>query len=181
MATCQVGKTHFSIHFLISNFSECFSLGKTGCNIRGITVLLLDLNKNFRILFQFLFGNLCLLKKGYHEQLFTGILQNSHRKPVRTITISDTSRNLVPFIQFNKLEKHPWRSVTFSKVAYTLPWVFFTFFKLCKMVPNHTKRLINVATFFYTELSGRMNVTDLFHTLVILIGIRISSCTKGVI
>ena len=26
-------------------------------------------------------------------------------------------RDLVPFIQFKKREKHPWRSVTFSKVA----------------------------------------------------------------
>ena len=26
-------------------------------------------------------------------------------------------RNLVPFIQFKKREKHPWRSVTFIKVA----------------------------------------------------------------
>ena len=26
-------------------------------------------------------------------------------------------RNLVPFVQFKKPEKHPYRSVTFSKVA----------------------------------------------------------------
>ena len=26
-------------------------------------------------------------------------------------------RNLVPFVQFKKREKHPWWSVTFSKVA----------------------------------------------------------------
>ena len=26
-------------------------------------------------------------------------------------------RNLVPFVQFKKREKHPWRSVNFSKVA----------------------------------------------------------------
>ena len=25
--------------------------------------------------------------------------------------------NLVPFLQFEKCEKHPWRNVTFSKVA----------------------------------------------------------------
>ena len=34
-----------------------------------------------------------------------------------------------PFVQFKIGEKHPWRSVTFSN---TLPWVFFTFFKLYK-------------------------------------------------
>ena len=29
----------------------------------------------------------------------------------------DVLRNLVPFVQFKKREKHPWRGVTFSKVA----------------------------------------------------------------
>ena len=44
--------------------------------------------------------------------------------------ICDALRDLVPFVQFKKREKHTWRSVTFSKV--TPPWVFFTFFKLYK-------------------------------------------------
>ena len=29
--------------------------------------------------------------------------------------------NLVPFVQFKKREKHPWRSVNFSKVACLKP------------------------------------------------------------
>ena len=29
----------------------------------------------------------------------------------------DILSDLVPFVQFKKREKHPWRSVTFSKVA----------------------------------------------------------------
>ena len=29
----------------------------------------------------------------------------------------DPLRYLVPFVQFKKREKHPWRSITFSKVA----------------------------------------------------------------
>ena len=29
----------------------------------------------------------------------------------------DALRDLVPSAQFKKLEKHPWRSVNFSKVA----------------------------------------------------------------
>ena len=29
----------------------------------------------------------------------------------------DTLRDLVTFVQFKKREKHPWTSVTFSKVA----------------------------------------------------------------
>ena len=32
-------------------------------------------------------------------------------------TICDALRDLVPFVQFKKREKHPWRSVNFSKVA----------------------------------------------------------------
>ena len=31
--------------------------------------------------------------------------------------ICDVLRDLLPFVQFEKREKHPWRSVTFSKVA----------------------------------------------------------------
>ena len=31
--------------------------------------------------------------------------------------ICDALRDLVPFVRFKKREKHPWRSVTFSKVA----------------------------------------------------------------
>ena len=33
------------------------------------------------------------------------------------ISICDVLRDLVTFVQFKKREKHPWRSVTFSKVA----------------------------------------------------------------
>ena len=32
-------------------------------------------------------------------------------------------RNLVPFAQFKKREKHPWRSITFSKLTYTYYWM----------------------------------------------------------
>ena len=31
--------------------------------------------------------------------------------------IYDALRDLVPFVQFEEREKHPWRIVTFSKVA----------------------------------------------------------------
>ena len=35
----------------------------------------------------------------------------------------DALRNLVPFAQFKKREKHPWRSITFSKLTYTYYWM----------------------------------------------------------
>ena len=31
-------------------------------------------------------------------------------------------RDLVPFVQFKKREKHPWRSVNYSKVAGIQEW-----------------------------------------------------------
>ena len=43
----------------------------------------------------------------------------------------DALRDLVPFVQFKKREKHLWRDVTLSK-SNTPPWVFFTFFKFYK-------------------------------------------------
>ena len=36
---------------------------------------------------------------------------------VATLYICDALRDLVPFVQFKKREKHPWRSVNFNKVA----------------------------------------------------------------
>ena len=54
----------------------------------------------------------------------------------------DVLSDLVPFVQYKKHEKNPWKSVTFSKVqaflacnftkSNTPPWVFFAFFKLYK-------------------------------------------------
>ena len=54
-------------------------------------------------------------------------------------------RKLVPFVQFKKREKHPRRSVSFSKVGsfslqlyqkYHFSMAVFHVFKIVKMVPN---------------------------------------------
>ena len=45
--------------------------------------------------------------------------------------ICDVLRDLVPFAQFKKHEKLPWKSVTFTKSNIPL-WVFFTVFKWYK-------------------------------------------------
>ena len=37
--------------------------------------------------------------------------------PSQTSMICGALSDLVPFVQFKKREKHPWRSVKFSKVA----------------------------------------------------------------
>ena len=46
------------------------------------------------------------------EYLIAAIM--GYEQPVVTC---DAFRDLLPFVQFKKREKHPWRSVTFSKFA----------------------------------------------------------------
>ena len=46
-----------------------------------------------------------------------GELINSGVKEFIWIAKCDVLRDLVPFVQFKKREKHPWSSVNFSKVA----------------------------------------------------------------
>ena len=40
--------------------------------------------------------------------------------------ISHALRDMLPFVQFKKCEKHPWRSVRFSKVASYLVYLTMT-------------------------------------------------------
>ena len=54
-----------------------------------------------------------------------------HRFDIFFKKICGALRDLVPFVQFKKCEKHPWRSVNLIKLqasaCNTPPWVFFTF------------------------------------------------------
>ena len=53
-----------------------------------------------------------------NKKISYNAVRNRHIKGIfRTPSQSDVLHDLVPFIQFKKREKHPWRSVTFSKVA----------------------------------------------------------------
>ena len=57
---------------------------------------------------------------GAEIKTYGGAYQSPHRAIYAQYTIdldSDVLHDLVPFVQFKKREKHPWRSVTFSKVA----------------------------------------------------------------
>ena len=66
------------------------------------------------------------------------------------VDICGALRDLVPFAQFKKREKHPWRSVNFGVKCQALacnftkintpPWVFFTLFKFFQFL-KHTMRL----------------------------------------
>ena len=57
-----------------------------------------------------------------------------HNRNFKYFQICGALRDWVPFVQFKKHEKHPRKSVNFSKVAgvNTPPWVLFMFFKLYK-------------------------------------------------
>ena len=54
------------------------------------------------------FGNLL-----YIGVMINNLIPTNHSKN----EICDALYNLVSFVQFKKREKHPWRSVTFSKVT----------------------------------------------------------------
>ena len=57
------------------------------------------------------------------------------------LAICDVFRNLAPFVQFKKREKHPWRSDTLAynfTESITSPWVLFTFFNLRKRSKSAT-------------------------------------------
>ena len=63
----------------------------------------------------------------------------------RLDNICDALHDLFSFVQFKKLEKHPWRSVTFSlqlSKEYHSFMVVFKVFKIVQMLPNCAKHLI---------------------------------------
>ena len=81
------------------------------------------------------------------------------------LTICDVLRDLVPFVLFKKSEKHPWRSVTFSKVVTksNIPqWVFFTFFKLYKwcQIVQRTAFFLSKIDFEKVFYKGAIIVTN---------------------
>ena len=75
-----------------------------------------------------------------------------------THIICDALHDLVPFVQFKKREKHPWRSVTLVTRINSPPWVFFKFFnirngtKLCKASQMQTtESLLTIAQYTSTD------------------------------
>ena len=61
--------------------------------------------------------------------------------------ICDALRDLVPFVQFKKREKRPWRSVNLLKV--TLLRGRFSRFSYCTNVPNGAKHQILIHVYFH--------------------------------
>ena len=94
--------------------------------------------------------------------------------------IYDALRDLIPFEQIKNREKRPWRSVTYSKVAgftksNTLPWVFFTFFKLYKWYQIAQSMTYDNMSSLRDIISSRncSNVT--------VCSCRIFRCTEGLV
>ena len=53
--------------------------------------------------------------KKFYQLILSG--KNLTKSDQSSQRICGALRDLVPFVQFEKREKHPWRSVNFSKVA----------------------------------------------------------------
>ena len=70
--------------------------------------------KNLQILITFKEQLAILILKRNFSMLM--MLTKKHCFSMKLQKICDALRNLVTFVQFKKREKHPWRSVIFSKV-----------------------------------------------------------------
>ena len=57
--------------------------------------------------------------------------------------ICEALRDLVPFVQFKKLKKHPWRSVTFGTRNNTPPGCFLRFLNCSDCTKSHNTSHIN--------------------------------------
>ena len=62
---------------------------------------------------------------------------------------------MVPFIQYKKRDKHPWKSFNVSTKINTPPWVFFTFLKLCKRY-----QIAQRTTFSLSSYDGNLTTVE---------------------
>ena len=109
--------------------------------------------------------------------------------------ICDALRDLVPFLQFKKHEKHPWRSVNFSKVAgllkLTLPLGYLLRFLSCtndtksRNAP-HISYCSSTSSFLSSHWSGTLNwikflacVCDYYFTLLGRNSLNFCSCLNN--
>ena len=95
--------------------------------------------KNFLLILYFSISQFALNSRGCESCIiFRGVFNSF----MTEVLICGALRDLVPFVQFRKREKHPWKSVNLSKLQAeacnftkidTPPCVFFTFFKIVQM------------------------------------------------
>ena len=90
------------------------------CHLKQVSSFWSVTNKKINLDFQFIMNNLHT-KNGFQSHEYSSLDWDNKTCCVQ---ICDTLRDLAPFVQFEKREKHPWRSVTFSKVAGSKPAIF---------------------------------------------------------
>ena len=84
------------------------------------------------------------------------------------IYICDTLRDLVPFVQFKKREKHPWRSVTFSRLLLSRKLITWTKWVTLTILTKTSRKIDKYL--LYAKSSLRKNFfTHLRHLLTFLL------------
>ena len=111
----------------------------------------------------------------------------------QVLTLCDAFRDLMPFVQFEKREKDPWRSVTFYKVAGCLQFsksntpscFFFHVFLIVQIVPKCAKRLIYIYQLWANSLDTSCLLSDFIKNIGIfllpqtfLAKMRFTSCNS---
>ena len=102
-----------------------------------------NIHKNLCTFVEFFYGIVFVVETALKDDKLRILkwleLPNVCGKTKMSSLICAPMRDLVPVLEFKKREKHPWMSVNFGRLkpatltkSNTLPWVFFTSFKLCK-------------------------------------------------
>ena len=121
---------NLSMKSLFGNVSWNYLLGKLSISIKISYFIMFILKKNVKYFSSiYLLHHNVVILSIVVETVFLWYLENdlSHwlqmwqyqfsQVEEATRKICDALRNLILFVQFKKREKHPWRSVNFSKVA----------------------------------------------------------------
>ena len=87
-----------------------------------------------------------ICKQNINQFLNSGLFTFFTSRQILRINICGALRDLVSFVQF---KKHPW----FTK-RNTPPWMFFTFFKLCRLY-QIAQNITNIFNFY---LSNSFNI-----------------------
>ena len=127
------------------------------------------LSRNISLIFWCILGGI----KGEHESNRITVYLNNRYNILNKIDSKniylnrwDTSRNSIPFERFKKRKKYPWRSATSSNFtnSITLPWVFFTFFKLYKWY-KIAQRITDIRRHYDHVSLGKRELNEFWKTL----------------
>ena len=83
------------------------------------------------------------LRRNYHN--FFLFVYYRLRFHINELQICSALRELVPFVQFKKREKHPWKSVNFSKIA---GW---SWYQIAQRITNHEPNHVTQMSLSYLQ------------------------------